>query len=97
MIKNNCTFRLETKEDYRKVENLTREAFWNKYRPGCTEHYILHQFRNRPDFVKELDYVIVEDGRIVAHIMYCKSEIKCDNGRIVPIMIFVAMMVLFQI
>ena len=30
--------RLEKAEDYREVENLTREAFWNVYRPGCTEH-----------------------------------------------------------
>lgn len=83
-----CTIRLELPKDWREVENLTREAFWNKYRPGCTEHYVLHLFRDRTDFVKELDYVIEEDGRIVAHIMYCKSEIKCDDGRIVPIMTF---------
>lgn len=72
MIGNNCIIRLEMKEDWKEVETLTREAFWNKYHPGCSEHYVLHQFRNRPDFVKELDYVIEEEGRIVAHIMYCK-------------------------
>lgn len=88
MIKNNGTIRLETREDWHEVENLTREAFWNQYRPGCSEHYILHQFRNRPDFVKELDYVIEKDGRILAHIMYCKSEIRCDDGRMIPIMTF---------
>lgn len=88
MIDNNRTVRLETKKDWNEVENLTREAFWNKYCPGCSEHYVLHQFRNRPDFVKELDYVIEEDGRLAAHIMYCKSEIMCDNGRIIPIMTF---------
>lgn len=87
-MKNNCTVRLETKKDWKEVENLTREVFWNKYRPGCTEHYVLHNFRNLPDFVKELDYVIEEAGRIVAHIMYCKSEIMCGNGCIVPIMTF---------
>ena len=37
--------RLETPQDYREVENLTREAFWNVYRPGCLEHYVLHQLR----------------------------------------------------
>jgi len=86
--KNGCIIRLEKKEDWKEVENLTREAFWNKYRPGCVEHYVLHQFRNRPEFVKELDYIIEEDGRIVAHIMYCRSEITCDDGRIIPIMVF---------
>ena len=49
--------RLETPEDYRDVENLTREAFWNVYRPGCTEHYVLNQYRNNPDFMPELDFV----------------------------------------
>ena len=42
--------RLETPADYREVENLTREAFWNVYRPGCTEHYVLNQYRKSPDF-----------------------------------------------
>lgn len=88
MKKNNSTIRLETTADWNEVENLTREAFWNKYSPGCSEHYVLHQFRSRPDFVKELDYVIEEAGRIVAHIMYSNSEIRCDDGRIIPIMTF---------
>lgn len=88
MKKNNCIIRLETKSDWNEVEILTRESFWNKYRPGCSEHYVLHQFRNRLDFVKELDYVIEEDERIVAHIMYCKSEIMCDDGRIISITTF---------
>jgi len=83
-----CTVRMATEKDWRETENLTREAFWNKYRPGCSEHYILHQFRNRPEFVQQLDCVIEEDGRIVAHIMYCQSKIMGDNGEIVPIMTF---------
>ena len=50
--------RLETPKDYREVENLTREAFWNVYRPGCTEHYVLNQYRTNPDFIPELDFVM---------------------------------------
>lgn len=80
--------RLETENDFNEVENLTREAFWNKYCPGCTEHYVLHRYRTLPDFVRELDYVIEEDGRIVAHIMYSRAEIQADNGQIVPILVF---------
>ena len=49
--------RLEQPQDYREVENLTREAFWNVYRPGCTEHYVLNRYRNNPDFIPELDFV----------------------------------------
>lgn len=82
------TIRLEEPRDYREVENLTREAFWNKYRPGCMEHYVLHCYRDRPEFMKELDYVMEEDGVIIAHIMYSRAQITGDDGRMIPILIF---------
>ena len=66
-MKKDYTVRRETAADYREVENLTREAFWNVYRPGCTEHYVLHLFRDRPEFVKELDLCLEVGGRIVGH------------------------------
>ena len=72
--------RLEQPGDYREVENLTREAFWNVYRPGCTEHYVLNQYRSNPDFVHELDLVMEEDGRIMGHIMFSKAELVLDDG-----------------
>ena len=55
MEKSNIMIRLEKKEEQQKVENLVRESFWNVYRPGCLEHYVLHQLRNDPAFVPELD------------------------------------------
>ena len=57
MSEKKITIRLETKDDYRAVENLTRESFWNVYRPGCMEHYVLHRYRDDPAFVPELDFV----------------------------------------
>ena len=72
--------RLETPADYREVENLTREAFWNVYRPGCTEHFVLNQYRSNPDFISELDFVMEEDGRIIGHIMFSKAELVLPNG-----------------
>ena len=87
-MKNDYTIRLETKSDYRTVENLTREAFWNVYRPGCLEHYVLHCYREREDFVPELDFVMEKDGAIIGHVMYAKSEIYTDDGKTVPIMTF---------
>lgn len=80
--------RLETKKDYKEVENVTREAFWNVYRPGCMEHYVLHCYRNREDFIKELDFVMEKDGKIIGHVMYSKAEIQTDDGRKIPIMTF---------
>ena len=72
--------RLEQPDDYREVENLTREAFWNVYRPGCTEHFVLNQFRNNPDFIPELDFVMEEDGHIIGHVMFSKAELILDDG-----------------
>lgn len=87
-MKNNYIIRRETAADYRTVENLTREAFWNVYRPGCTEHYVLHQFRNRPEFVKELDLCLEVGGQIIGHIMFVRAAITADDGGIWPVMTF---------
>lgn len=87
-MQNKYSIRLETKKDYRETENLTREAFWNVYRPGCLEHYVLHLFRDRPDFVPELDFVMEQDGKLIGHIMYARAEIHADDGRTIPIMTF---------
>ena len=76
--------RLEQPKDYREVENLTREAFWNVYRPGCTEHYVLHLFRTNPAFIPELDLVMEEEGRIIGHVMFSKAEIILDDGSHFP-------------
>lgn len=84
----NIIIRNETSADYRTVENLTREAFWNVYRPGCLEHYVLHTFRTDPAFVPELDLVMEKDGEIMGHVMYVRSAIKTDDGRTIPIMTF---------
>ena len=78
--------RLEQPQDYREVENLTREAFWNVYRPGCTEHYVLNQYRTRPDFIPELDFVMEEEDKIIGHVMFSRAELVLDSplGATVP-------------
>lgn len=96
MVKNNITIRLEKKEEYREVENLVRESFWNVYRPGCLEHYVLHQLRNDPAFVPELDFVMLlnkenpdgndKAGRLIGQNMFMRTNIKADDGRNIPIM-----------
>lgn len=88
MSEKNIIIRLEEKSDYRTVENLTREAFWNVYRPGCMEHYVLHCYRNDPAFVPELDFVMELDGELIGQVIYVRSEINCDDGRKIPIMTF---------
>ena len=76
--------RLEQQQDWREVEQLTREAFWNVYRPGCTEHFVLHQYRSNTDFIPELDFVMTEDDKIIGHVMFSKAEITLDDGSIFP-------------
>ena len=87
----NVIIRLEKKEDYQKVENLVRESFWNIYRPGCLEHFVLHQLRNDPKFVPELDFVMFlkendKEGQIIGQNVFVKTNIKADDGRDIPIM-----------
>ena len=77
---NNLTIRLETEKDYRAVEELTREAFWNVYKPGADEHYYVHQMRTHPDFIPELAFVLEDDGELVGNIMYTKAWLEDENG-----------------
>lgn len=84
----NINIRLETNDDYLKVEELTREAFWNLYMPGCEEHYLCHILRDHKDFISELDFVAEIDGKIVASIMYTKSFLINDENIQVEIVSF---------
>jgi predicted N-acetyltransferase YhbS len=86
MNKNNLIIRLERKEEYREVETLVRESFWNVYRPGCLEHYVLNQLRNAPAFVTELDFVMEQNGKIIGQNMFMRAIIKADDGREIPVM-----------
>ena len=78
--------RKETPDDYREVENLVRESFWNVYRPGCLEHFVLHELRCDPAFVKELDFVMEAEGRIIGQNIFMRAVIAADDGREIPIM-----------
>ena len=86
MNKDNCTIRPERPEERHEVENLVREAFWNVYRPGCLEHYVLHKLRDDPDFVPELDFVMEKDGQLIGQNIFIRTVIHADDGRDVPIM-----------
>ena len=98
---NDYTIRLERTEDYREVETLVRESFWNVYRPGCTEHYVIHVLRNDPAFIRELDFVMhlsvqqndpvdhsvaEQDGRLIGQNMFMKTIIEADDGRVIPVL-----------
>ena len=80
------TIRLERKEDHREVENLIRESFWNVYRPGCSEHYVMHVLRDDPAFIRKLDFVMEQDGKLIGQNMFMKTIIQADDGRTVPVL-----------
>ena len=86
MNTNDYTIRLEKKEEYRKVENLVREAFWNVYRPGCSEHLVIHVLRDDPAFVKELDFVMEQNGVLIGQNMFMRTVINADDGRVIPVL-----------
>ena len=85
-MKNHIVIRIEEKSEYREVENLVRESFWNVYRPGCLEHYVLNQLRNDLEFVPELDFVMYLDGELIGQNIFVRTAITADDGRSIPIM-----------
>ena len=86
MNQHKITFRNEQAADHRAVEELVRESFWNVYRPGCLEHYVLRCLRDDPAFVPELDIVMERDGVLIGQNMFMRAHIKADDGRNIPIM-----------
>ena len=86
MKKKDVCIRLEKPEEHRTVEHLVRESFWNVYRPGCLEHYVLNQLRDDPAFVSELNFVMELDGRVIGQSMSMHACICADDGRTLPIL-----------
>ena len=82
----NYSIRVEEERDYSTVEGLVRESFWNVYRPGCTEHYVLHHLRSNPDFIPELAFVMEVDGKIIGQNVFVKAQITKSNGTAFPIL-----------
>ena len=78
--------RLEEQKDRRTVENLIREAFWNVYRPGCSEHFVMHVLRDDPAFVQALNFVMEQNGTIIGQNMFMETVIKADDGRDIPVL-----------
>ena len=80
IMKNNIVIRLEEKSEYRKVENLVRDSFWNVYRPGCLEHYVLKEtliFMGKVDLSVQvnLTFVIMDCQRGKMHHSFCVKSL----------------------
>ncbi len=81
MGRTDLLIRPEQSADYRETEHVVREAFWNYYAPGCTEHYLLHLMRHSPGFVPGLDFVAVRDGKIVGSVVFQEAFVAGDDGK----------------
>ena len=88
MRKTDILIRTETPADYSAAETIVREAFWNRYRPGCMEHFVLHCLRESPAFVPELSLVLEKQGRLIGQVVYARAAIEADGGRRVPVLTF---------
>ncbi len=73
--KMNIIIRHESPSDFRHVEEIARNAFWNLYFPGAAEHLVVHRMREHKDFIKELSFVIEVDGKVEGAIYYTHSKI----------------------
>ena len=80
--------RNETPADYPAVEHLTREAFWNQYVPGCSEHYLVHVMRSHPDYIPQLAFVLELEGRIIGSIHYTRTALIDQTGGEKPVLTF---------
>lgn len=80
------TIRLEHEHEQHAVENLVREAFWNVYRPGCLEHYVMHCLRKDKNFIPELNFVMTVGDELIGQAMCMKAIINKDDGTELPIM-----------
>lgn len=72
--------RNETADEFRKVEEIHKRAFWNLSVPRGNEHYLAHVLREHEDFIPELDYVCELDGQVIANVMYTKSKLIDEKG-----------------
>ena len=88
MIKNDYIIRLEKAEDYKETENLVRNCFWNQFRNGCVEHFVLKHLRTDPDFIPKLSFVMEKDGQIIGQIIFVKADIVTDDGSVLPVATF---------
>lgn len=83
------TLRQTTPADYPATEALTRDAFWDQFQPGCTEHLMVRQIRASDDYVPALDYMaVLADGTIVGHILYSRSYVVEADGTQHPLLTF---------
>ena len=65
----NLILRPEEPADHPGMENLIRDAFWDVYRPGASEHLLIHKLRSHPSFLPEFSFIAELDGQLAGGIV----------------------------
>lgn len=74
--------REETEKERAETERVVREAFFNRYAPGCSEHLVLHQARKAEGFEPWHSLVAEYDGHIIGQVLIVPSVIKTADGEV---------------
>ncbi|MCX8105940.1 MAG: N-acetyltransferase [Ignavibacterium album] len=77
----NLLIKQTNQNDFAITENITREAFWNVYKPGCSEHLVLHNLRKSKSYIKDLDLIAICDDQIVGHIISTKARVVDSQNK----------------
>lgn len=80
--------RKEIESDYRVVEEIARNTFWNLYFPGCHEHFVINKMRTDEDFIRDLSFVVELDDKIVGAIFFTKSRIITPDNKTIETITF---------
>ncbi len=73
---NDLIIRAERPEDYKQAELMTMRSFWNKFFPGCSEHFLIRIIRDSKDYRPELSRVAEWNGKIVGAVYYTNAWIQ---------------------
>jgi predicted N-acetyltransferase YhbS len=68
-------------EDFLTTEKITREAFWNLFKPGCDEHLVLHNLRKSKSYISDLDLVAISKNIVIGHIIITKANVADTQNK----------------
>ena len=77
----NLVIRPERPEDYKATELMAMRSFWNKYGPGCTEHFLIRIIRESADYCPELSRIAELGGRIAGAVYYTRAWLVDGDTR----------------
>ena len=75
----NLVIRPEMPADYKETELMTMRSFWNKYRPGCSEHFLIRIIRESVDYIPGISHIAEVDGKIVGAVSLKAQVLGCRS------------------